>query len=218
MPPSQKLATRRNPLPVTLDVQYKERLDYYHQAIQDTHDCCSDSTQRDAQLRQLEQEELDYHMDTCDILFNYYESLEQEHHSNQEPKRREILDFFKPRKKRAMTDASEASESDKATYCRATLLERYLSQTDPNYSMTHVPTKPVEGCPNCHSEMRKTHLQDGFICCDACGDIEYIITDNEKPSYKEPPKEISYFSYARINHFQELCTRLIARLLTQWWI
>ena len=30
-----------------------------------------------------------------------------------------------------------------------------------------------------------------------------IFADSDKPSYKDPPKEISYFKYKRINHFNE---------------
>ena len=33
------------------------------------------------------------------------------------------------------------------------------------------------------------------------GQVDYIVIDSDKPSYKDPPKEISYFAYKRINHF-----------------
>ena len=32
--------------------------------------------------------------------------------------------------------------------------------------------------------------------------IKWIYDDFYKPSYKDPPKEISYFAYKRINHFK----------------
>ena len=34
-------------------------------------------------------------------------------------------------------------------------------------------------------------------------EVDYIVIDSDKPSYKDPPKEISYFAYKRINHFNE---------------
>lgn len=43
---------------------------------------------------------------------------------------------------------------------------------------------------------------EGYMYCLSCNNIEFIITDNEKPYYKDPPKEITYFSYRRINHFK----------------
>jgi len=31
-----------------------------------------------------------------------------------------------------------------------------------------------------------------------------FFVDNDKPSYKDPPKEISFYAYKRINHFREI--------------
>jgi uncharacterized Zn finger protein (UPF0148 family) len=54
------------------------------------------------------------------------------------------------------------------------------------------------GCPD-----RTVQLQDGYVFCNRCYTMEYILIDHEKPSYKDPPKEVSYFAYKRINHFNE---------------
>ena len=35
--------------------------------------------------------------------------------------------------------------------------------------------------------------------------------DSEKPSYKEPPREVSYFAYKRINHFNEWLAQFQAK-------
>lgn len=46
-------------------------------------------------------------------------------------------------------------------------------------------------------------LQDGYVYCPTCQSMEYVLVDHDKPSYKDPPKEIAYFAYKRINHFNE---------------
>tara|TARA_Y100000385_G_C12852285_1_gene533643 strand:+ start:108 stop:734 length:627 start_codon:yes stop_codon:yes gene_type:complete len=52
--------------------------------------------------------------------------------------------------------------------------------------------------------MEKTVINnDSISVCNKCFSVQHLLTDNEKPSYKDPPKEISYFSYKRINHYQE---------------
>jgi protein-arginine kinase activator protein McsA len=33
------------------------------------------------------------------------------------------------------------------------------------------------------------------------------LTENEKTSYKDPPKELSFYSYRKINHFREIVTQ-----------
>jgi hypothetical protein len=58
-------------------------------------------------------------------------------------------------------------------------------------------------CAHCGCQERTTQLQDGYVFCNSCFTVEYILIDHEKPSYKDPPKEVSYFAYKRINHFNE---------------
>lgn len=49
------------------------------------------------------------------------------------------------------------------------------------------------------------------LVCKECGDLSNILIDSEKPSYKDPPKEASYFAYKRINHFNEWLAQFQAK-------
>ena len=51
------------------------------------------------------------------------------------------------------------------------------------------------------------------MICRKC-DISYIIIDSDKPSYKDPPKEVCYFAYKRINHFNEWLAQFQAKETT----
>jgi hypothetical protein len=44
---------------------------------------------------------------------------------------------------------------------------------------------------------------DGIQICENCGLQENILIESDKPSFKDPPMEVSYFSYKRINHYNE---------------
>ena len=44
---------------------------------------------------------------------------------------------------------------------------------------------------------------DGIQICENCGIQENILIESDKPSFKDPPMEICYFSYRRINHYNE---------------
>ena len=61
-----------------------------------------------------------------------------------------------------------------------------------------------------------TPLEDeGVLICNSCSrSIPYLI-ENEKPSYKEPPKEICFYAYKRINHFREILSQFQAKETTQ---
>ena len=44
---------------------------------------------------------------------------------------------------------------------------------------------------------------EGIMVCNHCHKhIQYLV-ENEKPTYKEPPKEVCFYAYKRINHFME---------------
>jgi hypothetical protein len=44
---------------------------------------------------------------------------------------------------------------------------------------------------------------DGIQICESCGLQQNILIESDKPSFKDPPMEVCYFSYKRINHYNE---------------
>lgn len=141
-------------------------------------------------------DELGYLVDTADIIFKYYDIIEkgcQGEPENLVINKNSILKYFSSNREASAPE----SEED-----RASLLERYMEQTDHNYVKV-VSHASCDECPNCASTNRTTFVNDGLSYCNDCFTIETIIVDHEKPSYKDPPKEISYFCYKRINHLSE---------------
>jgi hypothetical protein len=138
-------------------------------------------------------EEVDYLVETSNILFNYYDSIEN-NNENDNKNVKSILDFFSPIKSDSLRKVTDIDKN------RSELLDQYLSCTDTNYINSNLVCEE-DKCLYCNSEDINQLLHDGIIFCNDCNTVEYILSDNEKPSYKEPPKEISYFSYNRINHF-----------------
>ena len=70
-------------------------------------------------------------------------------------------------------------------------------------------------CPFCGGCNRAVQLQDGYVFCTSCHTVEYILVDHEKPSYKDPPKEVAYFAYKRINHFNEWLNQVQGKETTE---
>jgi|TARA_B100000925_G_scaffold286460_1_gene264174 hypothetical protein len=138
------------------------------------------------------EDEIDYLVNTSEVLFNYYDSVENNDADNN-VKNINIIDFFNNNIQNIKSNQDQN---------RSDLLETYLSYTDKDYINNNL-TCEVDICQHCQSKNINEYSHDGILFCNDCNTIEYIITDNEKPGYKEPPKEISYFSYNRINHFNE---------------
>lgn len=59
--------------------------------------------------------------------------------------------------------------------------------------------------------------EDGILLCNnsECGNFITYIVDSSKPSNKEPPHEVSYTSYVRLNHFKEILSQFQAKETTQ---
>jgi Zn finger protein HypA/HybF involved in hydrogenase expression len=116
--------------------------------------------------------------------------------------------------------AAEKKASDVSTnlgFQRDKALETYLSALDPN-NIQHdaaVLSTLEEGygnCPVCSTEML---FNETFLDCSECGYREYILIDSEKPSYKDPPREMSYYAYKKINHLNEWLAQFQAKETTE---
>lgn len=85
---------------------------------------------------------------------------------------------------------------------------KYMKLLDSNYiDMSKDNNLGFDICFHCKREMVLNH-NSGMIQCQNCGISEKIIVNTDKQSHKEPPKEITAFSYQRINHINEIISQL----------
>jgi len=96
-------------------------------------------------------------------------------------------------------------------------LESYLSALNPD-SLQHENTlassitEDYGTCPICDTEM---FFNETFLDCPGCGYRDCILIDSEKPSYKDPPREMSYYAYKKINHLNEWLAQFQAKETTE---
>lgn len=89
-----------------------------------------------------------------------------------------------------------------STFKKKDALDEYLQKIDPKYvSRIKIDTNICK-CSNCNIEMT-LYPSDGIQICENCGNQENILIESDKPSFKDPPLEVCYFSYKRINHYNE---------------
>jgi len=69
-------------------------------------------------------------------------------------------------------------------------------------------------CDICGNEM-KMCLNEANLTCSKCGHQEFILVDSDKPSYKDPPREVCYYAYKKINHFNEWLAQFQAKESTE---
>ena len=150
-------------------------------------------------------EEKEYYQNTSEILFNYYDN------SNKSNQKGQIKEQVNLKSGKTVMDWLNKSNQVNGT-SKQDICDNYLSLTDPSF-VKNVKNNYEDYCIKCNVE-KKTHLADGCMVCEKCGQVDYIVIDSDKPSYKDPPKEISYFAYKRINHFNEWLAQFQAKETT----
>lgn len=174
----------------------------------------------------------DYLLDTGDLLFNYYDIQEKISQGaigaiTQRSKRKpgDVLSALETAKAAegddedgSMGNQIEVSkpkrrtkDKDNKTLSRDVLLEQYLLKINPEYVKKTNELDDMSGeCIECGSDMMFSQ-NEAMLYCPECGMTEFILIDSDRPSYKDPPRESSYYAYKRINHFNELLAQFQAK-------
>lgn len=221
--------------------QYKQDLDRLRQAL----DGASSDMERWRLEREAEQLEkkikaiesgtdlMDYFLRTGDILSQYYEVQDQIQqgdaatYQTNKAKPGSILALLAevaeeekrsqehPAPSPAATTSTPPSK-EKPGLHRNQLLNEYLQMEDPTMvrSSTDLYDDPWTVCGKCNSEMIMC-LNEANLTCSKCGYQEFILVDSDKPSYKDPPREVSYYAYKKINHFNEWLAQFQAKESTE---
>jgi hypothetical protein len=92
---------------------------------------------------------------------------------------------------------------------------KYLSNVSDDFLDINNFVYQTDICQICHKGELIPLEEDGIMICNICSrSIPYLI-ENEKPSYKEPPKEVCFYAYKRINHFKEILAQFQGKETTQ---
>jgi hypothetical protein len=186
--------------------------------------------QHQKQIRELEKEIerrtggnefFDYFLDTGEILYNYYEIQEKIQNGGDAVKRGGKA---KPGSVLAALESAAVVENPTAAVAptqakqqgRDKLLEQYLQKVHPEHvrGTNEIENDPYGECDKCQKEMIFSANEAVFTCTE-CGYQEFVLVDSDKPSYKDPPREVSYYAYKRINHFNEWLAQFQAKESTE---
>jgi hypothetical protein len=167
---------------------------------------------------------MNYYLRTGDILYNYYDIQDKIHQgtssfSKAKAKPGSILAILEE-----VTQEKEESTETKPTNLlsvpktlqRHQLLNEYLQIEDPAMARTGAEDydDPWTQCEHCGNEMIMC-LNEANLTCSKCGHQEFILVDSDKPSYKDPPREVAYYAYKKINHFNEWLAQFQAKESTE---
>ena len=121
-----------------------------------------------------------------------------------------------PDKENLSSDERQVGRGAQPVFARDDLLDKYLQKIDPAHSRAYnsILDDNSHVCPKCQGDMILCPTE-AQLSCPACGHMEAILIDCDKPSYKDPPREVSYYAYKRINHFNEILAQFQAKQSTE---
>jgi len=186
-----------------------------------------DSLSKEIERTDHDESRIDYFLSVGPMIFDYYdaqESVASGTNVNSSVSRmpsNSVLSYFAVAEapkaaKRPVKGPVKASSLDSTDGLnRDKMLEKYLAVVDPMSIKSGVlPGSGMEPgwgtCPACEVEMT-FYQNEAKLGCPECGHEEFILVDSEKPSYKDPPREITYFAYKKINHFNEWLAQFQAK-------
>lgn len=175
----------------------------------------------------------DYFLQTGDLLFQYYDIQERINRGADNvisvadrARPGSVFEALENASKQDISGTKGLTGTHTNTYShvkeggdtlrRDALLDQYLQRMDPHYNRPsiHALNDTSFICDACGEDM-KVSVNDATVSCPECGYHKLILMDSDKPSYKDPPREVSYYAYKRINHFNEWLAQFQAKESTE---
>ena len=162
-------------------------------------------------IKELKSKKKDYFLDNSHYIFEYFENkkgISDGNNMQKSTNKSKIVNsFFK---------IKEENDSDKiAQRENNNIVQKYLTNIDDTFLDVNAFISQTDICQTCHKGELIPLEDEGIMVCNSCSrTIPYLI-ENEKPSYKEPPKEVCFYAYKRINHFKEILAQFQGKETTQ---
>ena len=147
----------------------------------------------------------DYYLNNSRCIFDYFENKKEI--TNGTNKTTILNSFFKLN--------NTSFDENALTRANDNNVQKFFTNLDQTFININDYTYVTDICQSCNKGEMIPVEHEGIMVCNVCAkQITYLI-ENEKPSYKEPPKEACFYAYKRINHFKEILAQFQAKETTQ---
>jgi len=160
-------------------------------------------------IKEKQYRKKDYFLDNSKYIFDYFENKKNiSTGTNSQPvtnKSNAVNNFFKIKEDNKINVIQKDSNT----------VLKYLANVSDDFLDINNFVYQTDICQFCHKGELIPLEEEGILICNICSrSIPYLI-ENEKPSYKEPPKEVCFYAYKRINHFKEILAQFQGKETTQ---
>ena len=167
-----------------------------------------------SKIRDLKNKKKEYFLDNSKYIFEYFEN--KKNISNGETnninntlnsKSKLVNNFFKINTIEDNKNTREIKNNN--------IVQKYLSNIDDMFLDINAYVYQTDICKFCNKGELVPLEDEGVLMCSNCFRYIPYLIENEKPSYKEPPKEVCFYAYKRINHFKEILAQFQGKETTQ---
>ena len=157
-------------------------------------------------IKKLSQEKKKYYLDNSKYIFDYFEDKKNISSNDTVTTNVNTLNKFFGVKSEENVEKQKDKINNVKKYF-TNLSDSFLHIDDYTFSETN--------CTFCKKGELIPVDDEGIMVCNNCYRNVPFVIESEKSSYKEPPKEVCFYAYKRINHFREILAQFQAKETTQ---
>jgi hypothetical protein len=168
------------------------------------------------EIASLKKEKKKYLLENSKYIFQYFEDKKKISVGNNVQNTNKVNSFFKI-KEHFLVDAPQNHDNEKNVEKSKNIYQNYWKNVKNEIINMKDFVVPSDICESCRAGEMIPQDEEGILICNnsKCGKFITYIVDNAKPTNKEPPNEVSYTAYIRLNHFKEILSQFQAKETTQ---
>ena len=159
------------------------------------------------QIFLLKSEKNKYLLENSKYIFQYFEEKKKISSGDNNQNINKLNQFFK---------IKEPIEKEQDIVSKP-IYQKYWKNVKNEISNIQDFVVPSDICETCNQGEMIPQDEEGILICNntQCGKFITYIIDSSKPTNKEPPNEVTYTAYIRLNHFKEILSQFQAKETTQ---
>jgi hypothetical protein len=164
-------------------------------------------------IKKHKREKNSYFLENSQYVFNYFEEKQKINIGSNNQSTTVINSFFKIK----ANNRESSNLQDQKYNASKQMYKNYWKNVNEEKINTTDYVLLCDICIFCNEGEFIAQEDEGILICNnkSCGKFITHITDGNKPSNKEPPNEVSYTAYIRLNHFKEILAQFQAKETTQ---
>lgn len=172
------------------------------------------------EIKILKSKKKKYYLDNSKHIFTYFEdkkNISNDNNSKENPTNITINNFFNIKSKNQENEEiiNINNEESVTTNLNDKYIEKYFNNINQSIFDINSYVYSTDICQVCNKGELIHIEEEGKLICNICFRSVPYLFENEKPSYKEPPKEVCFYAYKRINHFKEILAQFQGKETTQ---